>query len=396
MAISVKRRKIILVVSIGVLVAGGVAALAARSGHSEMAADTPATLEFQASQLATPVSRRLAYDLELPGTVQALSQAVVRSKLSAVLKQIDVREGDAVAAGQIVAEFDTAALRAQLAERQAGLASAKANLEQAQRTREANAQLVQRNFITQNAFDTADATFQAQAANVEAARAQLAQTQLQLDDAVVRAPIGGLVARRYVQSGEKVGMDSQLLSIVNLSHLEVQAQAAVSDVARVVPGTTADVQIEGLAGLHFKGRVDRINPSADPGSRSIDLYVSFPNEHNVVRTGMFANVKLHLAADRETPTLPLAAIQSDAGQPVVWTINDGHLTRHVVTVGRRDQQAQLAEVLGGLDPGAQVLASRFDNLKDGAAARVLAGDVPASTAVANAQGHPAATKAVSQ
>jgi len=386
MAISGKRRKIIVIAVIATVVAGGVAAIAARSGHGEAPGDTPATLEFQASQLATPVSRRLVYDLELPGTVQALSQAVVRSKLSAVLKQIDVREGDAVAAGQILAEFDTAALRAQLAERQAGLASAKANLEQAQRTRAANAQLVQRNFITQNAFDTADANFQAQAANVDAAQAQLAQTQLQLDDAVVRAPIGGLVARRYVQSGEKVAMDAQLLSIVNLSQLEVQAQAAVSDVARVTPGTGADVQIEGLSGLHFHGRVDRINPSADPGSRSIDLYVSFPNEHNLVRTGMFANVKLHLAADRETPTLPLAAIQSDAGQPVVWTIKDGHLTRHIVTVGRRDQQAQLAEVLGGLEPGVQVLASRFDNLKDGAAARVLASGATAGPAVANAVG----------
>jgi RND family efflux transporter MFP subunit len=277
-----------------------------------------------------------------------------------------------VAAGQVVAEFDTAALRAQLAERAAGLASARASLEQAQRTREANAQLVQRNFITQNAFDSADATFQAQRANVDAAQAQLAQTQLQLDDAVVRAPIGGLVARRYVQSGEKVGMDAQLLSIVNLSQLEVQAQAAVADVARVAPGTIADVQIEGLSGLHLRGRVDRINPSADPGSRSIDLYVSFPNEHNLVRTGMFASVRLHLAADRETPTLPLAAIQSDAGQPVVWAIKDGHLARRVVTVGRRDQQAQLAEVLGGLPAGEQVLAGRYDNLKDGAAARVLA------------------------
>lgn len=395
MAISGKTRKIIILAGAVALVGGGVVAIAARSGHGESPADAPATLEFQATQLATPVTRRLVYDLELPGTVQALSQAVVRSKLSAVIRQVDVREGDAVAAGQVVAEFDTAPLQAQLAERQAQLASAKANLEQAQRTREANAQLVQRNFITQNAFDTADANFQAQRANVEAAQAQLAQTQLQLDDAVVRAPIGGLVARRYVQSGEKVGMDAQLLSIVNLSQLEVQAQAAVSDVARVTPGTPADVQIEGLSGLHLRGRVDRINPSADPGSRSIDLYVSFPNEHNLVRTGMFANVKLHLSADRETPTLPLAAIQNDAGQSVVWTIKDGHLARHIVTVGRRDQQAQLAEVLGGLDAHEQVLASRFDNLKDGAAARVLAA-APGPSPAANGAMGTGPAKSVSQ
>lgn len=367
-----KGRWVALLVAAGVL-AAGVAAFAAFSGHADgKGPEAPATLEFRATQLATPQQRRLSYDLVLPGTVQALSQAVVRSKLSAVLEQVLVREGDAVTPGQILAQFDTANLRAQLAERQAGLASARASLEQAQRTREANAQLVQRNFITQNAFDSADANYQAQRANVDAAQAQLSQTQLQLDDAVVRAPIAGLVARRYVQSGEKVGIDTQLLSIVNLAHLEVRAQAAVADVARVAAGTPAEVHIEGLGQTPFQGRVDRINPSADPGSRSIDLYIAFPNERNLVRTGMFANVRLHLQAERDTPTLPLSAVQSEAGQPVVWGLKDGHLARHVVTLGRRDEQTQLAEILGGLDPAEPVLVTRFDNLKDGAPARVVA------------------------
>ncbi len=365
----------------GVLsIAGTIAALTGRSGKAEAAsADAPAPLEFTAGQLVTPVPRRLTHELVLPGTVQALSQAVVRSRLSAVLQQVDVREGDAVAAGQVLARFDTAALQAQLAERTAQVASAQASLEQAQRTRTANAQLVERNFITQNAYDSANATFEAQRAAVDAARAQLAQTQLQLDDAVVRAPIGGLVARRYVQAGEKVGVDAQLLSIVNLSHLEVQAQAAVADVARVPAGTPADVQIEGLAGQRFRGRVERINPSADPGSRSIDLYVAFANERNLVRTGMFASVRLQLTADRARPTLPLAAIQTDAGQAVAWELHDGHLARRVVTLGRRDEASQQAEVLGGLEPSATVLASRFDNLKDGVPARIV-GAPPAAAA----------------
>jgi RND family efflux transporter MFP subunit len=295
----------------------------------------------------------------------------VRSKLSAVVHKVTVREGDSVVPGQVLVELETAPLRALLAEREAGLASAKANLEQAKRTRDANAQLVERNFITQSAFDSADSTYQAQAANVAAAQAQLAQVQLQIDDAVVRAPIGGAIARRFVQDGEKVGMDAQLVSIVDLSRLEVQAQAAVSDVARVMPGAPAIVQIEGLSGQSFKGRVDRINPSADPGSRSIDLYVSFANERNIVRSGMFANVRLHLESDREATTLPLSAIQEDGGQPVAWAIKDGHLARRVVSVGRKDQQAQLAEVLGGVAMTDEVLATRFDNLKDGAPVRIV-------------------------
>jgi membrane fusion protein (multidrug efflux system) len=373
MAIKGKRRKVIIGVVVMVVFAGGVGAYAALSGSgSKPAADAPVTLDFLASQLAQPRQRRLAFELVLPGTVEALTQATVRSRLSAVILAVDVREGDAVTQGQVVTQFETAPLRALLAERSAALASAQANLEQTQRTREANAQLVQRNFITQNAFDSADAAFQAQSANVAAARAQLAQTQLQLDDAIVRAPITGVVARRYVQSGEKVGMDAQLLQIVNLSRLEVRAQAAVADVARVKPGTAAEVQIEGLAGERYQGHVERINPSADPGSRSIDLYVAFPNEHALVRTGMYANVRLRLTADRETTTLPLTAVQTEAGQSFVWSVKDGHLARHAVSLGRRDEPSQLVEVLGGVTAGDQVLASRFDDLRDGGPARIVA------------------------
>lgn len=386
---AVRRRKLIIGAAGAIVIAGGVAAYAALSHHGAAAdGDQPAALEFLASEVVQPQPRRLAYDLLLPGTVQALSQATVRAKLSAVIRQIDVREGDAVGAGQVVAEFETAPLRAQLAERAAGLASARANLEQAKRTRAANAQLVQQNFIAQSAFDAADASYQAQLANVAAAEAQLAQIQLQVDDAVVHAPIGGRVARRFVQDGEKVSIDAPLLSIVDLSRLEVQATAAASDVARVVPGVPAVVLIEGLSGEPIRGRIDRINPSADPGSRSIDLYVSFANERGLVRAGMFANVRLHLVSDREALTLPLAAIQEEAGQSIVWAIKDGQLARHVVTVGRRDEQSQFGEILGGVGASDRVLATRFDNLKDGAPARIVgsgaAGGAPADAGMAAA------------
>jgi len=368
-----RRRRVLAAVLVLIILIGGVGAYTAFSGASaKPGTEAPPALDFLAAQITRPETRRLSFALVLPGTVQALSQASVRSRLSAVLGRVLVREGDTVTEGQVLAEFDTAALRAQRAEREAALASAQANLEQAQRTREANAQLVQKNFITQNAFDSADASFQAQSANVAAARAQLAQTQLQLDDAIVRAPISGIVARRYVQSGEKVGIDAQLLTLVNLGQLEVQAQAAVADVARLRPGTAAQVRIEGLDGEVFAGRVERINPSADPGSRAIDLYVSFANPRNLVRTGMFANVALQLVADRENLSLPLTAVQMDAGQSVVWSIHEGKLVRHLVSVGRRDEASARIEILGGLPPEDPVLATRFDNLKEGAAARVLA------------------------
>jgi RND family efflux transporter MFP subunit len=355
---------------------GGAAALAVskRSAQGEAAGKREQPpLEFAAADVVKLQPTRLSVELVLPGSVHAVSQATVRAKLSAEVRRVLVREGDHVVAGQTLAEFDTAQLRAQFAERSASYESARAQLATTERTRQANAQLVKQNFISQNAFDTADSAHQAQLAAVAAARAQLEQTQILLADAVVRAPIGGTVAKRYVQSGEKVAFDAPLLAIVDLAQLEVQAQVPVSDVAQLRKGMAAQVAIEGLAGRRFQGRLERINPSTEPGTRTINIYVSLPNEESLLRAGMFARVALVTAADAEVPTLPISALRSDNGTTFVWIIVDGKLVRRVVETGRRDERSQRVEVTGGLAPADTVLATKFDNLKDGLAAKVISG-----------------------
>ena len=370
-----RRRTILLAACGGLLVVAG-SAVALRGGKPQANAAKklePPVLEFAAADLVQLSARALAVELALPGSVQAVSQATVRSKLSAEVRHVRVREGERVKAGQVLVEFDAAALRVQLAERTATLESARAQLAQSERTRQANAQLVKQSFISQNAFDTADAAYRAQAATVEAAQAQLAQTQLQLDDAVVRAPIGGHVAKRYVQPGEKVAFDAPLIGIVDLGKLEIQAQAPVSDVAQIAPGARALVAIEGLPDRSFEGRVERINPSTEPGTRSINFYVSIGNEDALLRAGMFARVRLQVGGDQAVPSLPMSAVRSEGGQDVVWVLAEGRLRRQPVVLGRRDERAQRVEVRGGLQGGEQVLATKFDNLRDGLAAKVISG-----------------------
>jgi membrane fusion protein (multidrug efflux system) len=354
---------------------GGAAGLtvAKRSAQAEEAKKREQPpLEFAPADIVRLERKRLERELALPGSVQAVSQATVRAKLSAEVRRVLVREGDRVTAGQTLAEFDTAQLQAQLAERNATFESAKAQLATTERTRQANAQLVKQNFISQNAFDTADSAYQAQLAAVAAARAQLEQTQLLLADAVVRAPISGTVAKRNVQPGEKVGFDAPLLSIVDLSELEVQAQVPVSDVARLRKGMLAQVEIEGLPGRGFAGRLERINPSTEPGTRTINIYVSLPNEEALLRAGMFARVFV-VTADAEVPALPIAAVRTENGTAFVWAVRDGKLERRLIDVGRRDERAQLVEVSGGISADDQVLATKFDNLKDGLAVKVISG-----------------------
>src|SRR5687767_9153479 len=355
-----------------VVVAGGAIAIASKKGAADAAkkGERPA-LEFSQRDVVSLQPKRLSVELTVPGSVQAVSQATVRAKLSAEVKRVLVREGDRVTAGQQIAEFDTAQLRAQLAERKAQLESSRAQLAMADRTRQANAQLVKQNFISQNAFDTADSAHQVQLAAVATAQAQLELTQLSMTDAVVRAPITGTVSKRHIQPGEKVSFDAPLLSIVDLTELEVQAQVPISDVTQIRKGMPTHVDVEGINGRKFDGRVERINPSAEPGTRTINVYISLSNEESLLKAGMFARVLMTVAPEVEVPALPLSAVRTEAAQTFVWLLADDKLARRNIVLGKRDERAQLVEVTSGLAPSEVVLATKFDNLKDGLAARVI-------------------------
>jgi RND family efflux transporter MFP subunit len=161
------------------------------------------------------------------------------------------------------------------------------------------------------------------------------------------------------------------VSIVDLSRLEVQTQAAVSDVARIALGAPAQVVVEGIGERHFDGQVERINPGAEPGTRSINFFVSLPDQGGLLRVGMFATVLLRVGGADPVPALPLAAIRSDAGLDFVWVVAGDRLRRQPVTLGRRDERARLVQVISGLALGERVLASRFDGLRDGQAVRLV-------------------------
>jgi len=392
-----KRRKWWLLAGLAVLIVGGAgtALMATRQGQPAEAAakkkDDRPPLEFMKSDVVRLAPQRLSVELAVPGNIQAVSQTTVRSKLSAEVKKVLVREGDKVTAGQVVAEFDTAQLRAQLAERTAALASARAQLATTERTRLANAQLVQQNFISKNAFDTADSAHQAQLAIVAAAQAQLEQTQIMLGDSVVKAPIPGSISKRYVQPGEKLAFDAPMLGIVDLSQLEIQAQVPVADVPQIRKGMETHVEIEGMGARRFAGRVERINPSTEPGTRTVNIYVSLPNDE-ALKAGMFARVVLSTMSETELPALPMSAVRSEGQQSYVWIIADGKLVRRDVATGRRDERAQRVEITSGLSASDVVLATKFDNLKDGLAAKVVG--VPDEPKVAERGGAaPAATAA---
>jgi len=328
-------------------------------------------LEFAPREVVQPALARLPAVIEFSGPLVAPQTAVVRAKAGGTLLALTVAEGSRVQAGQAIGRIELADLASRVAERSANLESARATLAQAERTHASNERLAAQQFISPIALDNSRASVDTARAALNAAQASLETTRVGLRDGTLLAPISGIVAKRHVLPGEKVSPEQQVLTIVDLATLELAGSVGTHEVARIAPGMAVQVQVEGVEQA-VTGRIARIAPAAEPGTRSIGVTIELANPRESLRAGQYALARATLADDADRLVLPASAVGNTSGQDHVWVIEGGVLARRAVTLGRKDPREGRVEVLQGVKPDSQVLAARFDNLREGAKALVVA------------------------
>ena len=368
--------KPILAVVAVVLVVGSLVGFRATQARKPEEKKTDVVLEFTPADLAVVEVKSLTRSIAFSGSLAPVVQATVKSKVPGEVNRVMVREGETVAAGQPLAQIDTVDLKARVDAQVAALEEAKARLTIAEKNRANSQQLLGQKFISQNAYDTAHSTYEAGVASVNSQEAQLRIARKALEDAEVRAPFAGIVARRMAQPGEKVNVDSPLFSLVDLARMEIEAPAPASEVPAIRAGQPASFRVDGFGDRAFEGRVERINPVADANSRAITLYISVGNRDGLLKGGMFAKGQIVLDETKQSAVVPASAIREEAGQPYVFTLENGKIARRPVQVGFSEPQQGLVEVRSGLEQGLNVVSARVSGLKAGAPA-VLKANNPA-------------------
>ncbi len=373
--------KIVLIIVVVGAAAGSLIAWRASSAGKEEKKPAEVALEFAPADVFAVEQRALTRNLPFSGSLSPLVQSTVKSKVSGAVQSVRVREGQAVSRGQVLAEIDTLDAKARLDAQTAALEEAKARWSIANKNRESNLLLLKQNFISQNAFDTTHSTLEAAAAAVRNAEAQLRIAQNAMQDAVIRAPIDGILAKRMVNDGEKVGPDSPMFTVVDLTRMEIEAPAAASEIPGVKVGQIANFKVDGFDERVFEGRVERINPVTEQGSRSIMLYLSVTNRDGALKGGMFAKGGLLLDKLKPAPVVPITALRDDAGQSYVYTLEQGKIARRNVSLGMREETAGLVEIKNGLEAGVQVVSARMVGLKTGASAIIKTQAAPTTAPV---------------
>jgi membrane fusion protein, multidrug efflux system len=363
---------------VGVVLAAALAAagLAAMRGK-QRAGEKPAAVavaEFQQADLYIVEPGRLEQSMPLTGSLVPFNEATVKAKVAGELTAVPVREGEAVKKGQVVARVDLAEVQSRVAAREAEVAATRAQLVWAQKNRDQQKALLEKAFISQSSFDNIQSNFDVAVARQRAAEAELVLARKLLGDAVLTAPIDGIVSQRHAQPGERVAVDAKIVSIVDLVRLQLEASVPPAAIGQVKVGQAISFRVEGFGERAFDGRIERINPAATAGSRSISVYAVIDNRDGVLRGGMFAQGALTLSRIDNAIAVPATAVREEIGQTFVYVIDDGMVKRRNVKVGAPDATARV-QVLDGLVAGDRIVRVNLGSLREGLAAR-LAGPQP--------------------
>ncbi|AJX33493.1 efflux RND transporter periplasmic adaptor subunit [Burkholderia oklahomensis] len=335
----------------------------------ENAASEPAALGVT---VVTPELRDWETREHASGSVAAFEEIELTAPGDLPLADVSAHVGDRVRKGQALARFDTAGLAVKRAEAQAGVAEAKARLAQASAQLEGAKTLDATGSISRQELIKTQTQATVGVAQLASARARLAGVELQLRQAVVRAPDDGVIASRAAIEGAAPAAGATLFKLIRGGRLEWRAQMGAGALAAIRPGQPAEiVRADGGTTL---GTVRQVSPVLDKTTLTGIVYVDLPADSGL-RAGSFVSGAIVTGRTRAL-TLPDSAVLARDGFHYAWTI-DAHDRVHPVKLVRGRAQGRRVEVLAGLRAGERVVASGAGLLDDGDTVTIVATAGPA-------------------
>ncbi len=248
------------------------------------------------------------------GIINPVRVVNVGTQVSGTVEALYADFNDRVRAGQVLLRLDPALFASRLQASQAGLANARANAAlQAANARRAG-ELVAKDYISRQDFETSRTGAAQAAAQVAQAQAQLRQDQANFEFSVIRAPVSGVVISRQVDLGQTVAASFNTPTLfqiaLDLTQMQIEAAVAEADIARVKPGQPVDFTVDAYGSRQFSGVVDvvRLNPTTQQNVVTYTVIVKAANPDGALLPGMTANASFRVAERRGVLLVPNAAL----------------------------------------------------------------------------------------
>lgn len=359
--------------------------------------------------------------LHLTGTIISEAMVDVLSKVSGILEKIQVEQGDRIKADQVVAMVEREEKEAQLQEVQAALDVLRARwaqvetgarpeeiIQSEQLVRQTKASwetsldnymrlksLKERDFISQQRLDEAmlqvtlsEAEYRsakekltllrkgarqedrdALLAQIRQAEAALRLARIHLKNTTIRAPISGIISKRFFDQGSFVSTTTPIVRIVAMDRVNVLVQVVESELAQLRVGAKAEIYVDAYRKQVFRGGVSRISPTVDPESRMADMEIQVDNKDHRLKPGMFARVDLVVQRRNGVLLLSKDSLIKEHGHMRVFVHENGRALLREVVLGLEGEK--YVEVVRGLQEGEEVIVAGQYELKDMMPVRVI-------------------------
>ncbi len=284
-----------------------------------------------------------------PGSVAAVREAAISSRIIARVQEILVRPGQRVAKGTPLAILDSRDLESRYAQTQKQLAGADARLVEAKVNFE-RMKSVTAGAISKSQIDSAEAAFHSAKSEVESMQKQLEEAQVSLSYATVLSPYDAVVIDRFAEPGDLASPSRPLLGVYDPSSMRLEAWVRESIAIGLKRGDTVGVLLDAL-GERLDGKVEEIVPQAEAGSRSFLVKVALPKRENLY-PGMFGRLLLPAGTVKRV-LVPQRAV-SRVGQLHFVVLADERNTRRLVVPGEPAGDGRI-EILSGVSAGESVI-----------------------------------------
>jgi len=331
------------------------------------------TVAVSPSDIATVHVGSLSDGVPITGLLRPLESVDVHARIDGDLTGVFVREGQHVAKGQLLAQFESVTQQSSAASARAGQAAAKADLSQAEWNFKQSGDLFHAGAIS-------EADYRASQQAVDAARARLAAATATVDaaniverDTRVVAPMTAVVDKKLVDMGEHLSSGTPMFTLVRSQTLELAATVPERRAAAIKLGQKVSFSAQGL---DFNGKVARVSPTIDPNTRAITVYVDVDNSTGALKANSLATGDVIASTVNGALLVPTTALHqtADSGKTYVYRANTGRIEQVYITLGIVNDQAGLAQVLSGLTTGDKVMVGNLGIMSPGTEIQIIGGD----------------------
>ena len=288
-------------------------------------------VELIQQDLVTPQQGSAISKTAFTGTVRAVNQSSIQAQVTATATSVYVKIGDSVQRGQTLLRLNNQDNAARLAQARANLAATQAQANQARNMMQRKKRLLDQGFISQVEYEQSQLDYRAQMENV---RAQQANVDIALkadQDGTITSPIHGVITQRQVEPGQTVAAGQTLFEIVDPNQLEIQAKLPSDLQAALKIGQKIEYQLQGQA-TTFNAQISRVSPVADLASRQIEFFATPLERLPSLSIGAFVDGYILANSTISGQIIPLNTIHDIPNKPYVWVIRDRKIARVDITV----------------------------------------------------------------